>query len=168
MDGALGISDIETFIRNLIPETGFNFKNYFDESKSFDERYQNDETFYQAKIYARLDNGFEKYSAIIAPDKIKEFQEQIDTVNNKIKDFIATYAEDETKVPSYEKRTFLCFRRVPDNFGIQCFIQERNKSKEDDEYYSADDRHYTPSASAGDYSPSCPWNAPGMSISDFI
>lgn len=30
------------------------------------------------------------------------------------------------------------------------------------------DDHYTPSATHGDYSPSCPWNAPGMSISDFI
>ena len=30
-----------------------------------------------------------------------------------------------------------------------------------------DDEH-TPSATNGDYSPSCPWNAPGMSISDFI
>lgn len=28
--------------------------------------------------------------------------------------------------------------------------------------------HYTPSATAGDYGPSCPWNAPGMSIKDFI
>lgn len=27
---------------------------------------------------------------------------------------------------------------------------------------------YTPSATAGDYSPSNPWNAPGMSVSDFI
>ena len=24
------------------------------------------------------------------------------------------------------------------------------------------------SASAGDYSPSCPWNAPGMSVRDFL
>lgn len=31
-----------------------------------------------------------------------------------------------------------------------------------------DDEEYTPSATHGDYSPSCPWNAPGMSISDFI
>ena len=30
------------------------------------------------------------------------------------------------------------------------------------------EEHYTRSSSAGDYSPSCPWNAPGMSISDFI
>lgn len=34
--------------------------------------------------------------------------------------------------------------------------------------YDDYDRHYTPSATNGDYSPSCPWNAPGMSIHDFI
>ena len=28
--------------------------------------------------------------------------------------------------------------------------------------------HYTPSAENGDYSPSDPWNAPGMKMSDFI
>ena len=37
-----------------------------------------------------------------------------------------------------------------------------------DDYYYAGDDYYTPSATAGDYSPSCPWNAPGMSVSDFI
>lgn len=31
-----------------------------------------------------------------------------------------------------------------------------------------EDYYYTPSCTCGDYSPSCPWNAPGMSISDFI
>jgi hypothetical protein len=31
-----------------------------------------------------------------------------------------------------------------------------------------DPQPYCRSASAGDYSPSCPWNAPGMSIHDFI
>ena len=30
------------------------------------------------------------------------------------------------------------------------------------------EEHYTPSACAGDYSPNTPWDAPGMSISDFI
>jgi len=30
------------------------------------------------------------------------------------------------------------------------------------------DDDYCPSATAGDYSPSSPWNAPGMSIHDFI
>ena len=31
-----------------------------------------------------------------------------------------------------------------------------------------EDDDYCPSATAGDYSPSSPWNAPGMSIRDFI
>ena len=31
-----------------------------------------------------------------------------------------------------------------------------------------EEEEYTPSATHGDYSPSCPWNAPGMSVSDFI
>ena len=35
----------------------------------------------------------------------------------------------------------------------------------DDEF---NEDYYTPSCTAGDYSPSCPWNAPGMSIKDFI
>lgn len=40
---------------------------------------------------------------------------------------------------------------------------------EDEELsFEMEDDFYTPSALAGDYSPSCPWNAPGMSISDFI
>lgn len=39
---------------------------------------------------------------------------------------------------------------------------------EDFEDFDEDNRPYTPSATNGDYSPSCPWNAPGMSISDFI
>lgn len=30
------------------------------------------------------------------------------------------------------------------------------------------EERYTPSATHGDYSPSCPWNAPGMSVKDFI
>lgn len=31
-----------------------------------------------------------------------------------------------------------------------------------------EEEHEYRSATRGDYSPSCPWNAPGMSISDFI
>ena len=36
--------------------------------------------------------------------------------------------------------------------------------EENDEYHY----HYTPSATNGDYSPSNPWDAPRMSIKDFI
>ena len=31
-----------------------------------------------------------------------------------------------------------------------------------------DEGHYTPSATADDYGPSDPWDAPGMSVRDFI
>lgn len=36
------------------------------------------------------------------------------------------------------------------------------------EVENEEDPHYTPSAASGDYGPSSPWNAPGMSVSDFI
>ena len=34
--------------------------------------------------------------------------------------------------------------------------------------FEEDDEEYVPSAENGDYSPSNPWNAPGMKMSDFI
>lgn len=36
------------------------------------------------------------------------------------------------------------------------------------EYVDETDYRSHPSAENGDYSPSCPWNAPGMSVKDFI
>lgn len=35
-------------------------------------------------------------------------------------------------------------------------------------WYVKEDEKYTPSAENGDYSPSNPWDAPGMRMSDFI
>lgn len=43
----------------------------------------------------------------------------------------------------------------------------KKEAELDKEWYDYD-RYYTPSATYGDYSPSCPWKAPGMSIHDFI
>ena len=41
--------------------------------------------------------------------------------------------------------------------------------KENHPHYTDDyEDDYIPSATAGDYSPSNPWDAPGMSIHDFI
>ena len=37
-----------------------------------------------------------------------------------------------------------------------------------EEYNDEHHYHYTPSAENGDYSPSDPWNAPGMSMKDFV
>ena len=46
------------------------------------------------------------------------------------------------------------------------YIDDADYSLEEDndEYH----HHYVPSAENGDYSPSNPWDAPGMSIKDFI
>lgn len=46
--------------------------------------------------------------------------------------------------------------------------EEEYGYEQEDESLGFYDEPYTPSATAGDYSPSCPWNAPGMSIHDFI
>lgn len=52
-------------------------------------------------------------------------------------------------------------------------LQDPNPEQhEEDGYWDGPDsecrEEYTPSCTAGDYSPSAPWNAPGMSIRDFI
>ena len=54
--------------------------------------------------------------------------------------------------------------------GTACYDESDEECARDCEDYAEkdEDEEYTPSASRGDYSPSCPWNAPGMSISDFI
>ena len=38
----------------------------------------------------------------------------------------------------------------------------------DEDSYPDEDEEYVPSSSNGDYSPSNPWDDPGMSVSDFI
>lgn len=40
--------------------------------------------------------------------------------------------------------------------------------RSEDEEFDEDDEDYVPSAENGDYGPSNPWDAPGMSIHDFI
>lgn len=65
--------------------------------------------------------------------------------------------------------------------GVECCMDYEMETSEAEEIEAAkncpkyeegnpfeDDEPYTPSATAGDYGPSCPWNAPGMSAKDFI
>lgn len=58
--------------------------------------------------------------------------------------------------------------------GVEFKWYKKPKYCDDWRYYldelrpEPEDYHDIPSATAGDYSPSCPWNAPGMSVSDFI
>ena len=59
-------------------------------------------------------------------------------------------------------------------FGWECCVDAEEAVKvasacedyvpEDEE----DDEEYIPSSTAGDYGPGNPWDAPGMSVSDFI
>lgn len=55
--------------------------------------------------------------------------------------------------------------KVPEDQNELAFLNE--DSKDEDSLYDYED-DYTPSSTFGDYSPSNPWDAPGMSIRDFI
>lgn len=66
--------------------------------------------------------------------------------------------------------------------GVECCMDYEMSVSKEDEIKSAadckryeygnpsgfDDEYYTPSATARDYGPSNPWDAPGMSVRDFI
>lgn len=51
--------------------------------------------------------------------------------------------------------------------SLEITVLEDEADKEQ-EYGEIGNYHYIPSATARDYSPSHPWDAPGMSIHDFI
>jgi len=67
-----------------------------------------------------------------------------------------------------------CYGWMTDRYGREMRIctydlPDEKPCERDGEFWEADDdENYIPSASAGDYSPSNPWDAPGMSVSDFI
>ncbi len=69
-----------------------------------------------------------------------------------------------------------CKNRIrPGMFGPEpCMMYEMDECDARDMYCSCyepeteEDYHYTPSSTAGDYGPGNPWDAPGMSIRDFI
>ena len=56
-----------------------------------------------------------------------------------------------------------CWFHIEEDESVICLDVE-----ELDDVYEEYDDEYTPSASNGDYSPSAPWLAPGMSTKDFI
>lgn len=74
------------------------------------------------------------------------------------------------------------YRAYESMFGIDYCLDYEMASTEAEEIKAAsecsryeegtpeclEDRHYCKSSTGGDYSPSCPWNAEGMSIRDFI
>ena len=50
---------------------------------------------------------------------------------------------------------------------INCWLEDAEYDDLED-YWEDEDEEYVPSSTNGDYSPSNPWDAPGMKISDFI
>lgn len=60
---------------------------------------------------------------------------------------------------------------------VDCMVYNEEKKEYEHEYRwfevpegfeEENEEEYTPSSTGGDYSPSSPWDAPGMSVSDFI
>lgn len=72
-----------------------------------------------------------------------------------------SYLSDEDYAP-----LFKMYADGANNYPLDLYtgIDDLDPEPDEDEY----DDEYTPSATAGDYSPSNPWDAPGMSMSDFI
>ena len=65
--------------------------------------------------------------------------------------------EDEAMQLGYEVRRLMDKYGYNEEEAIDGALAERDA-----------DNNYTPSAESGDYSPSNPWDAPGMKMSDFI
>ena len=53
---------------------------------------------------------------------------------------------------------------VDEVYEMIAFIEENGKENEVED----DDYHYCPSSTAGDHGPGNPWDAPGMSVRDFL
>lgn len=92
----------------------------------------------------------------------KEIEKSIgcNEVRMHYKDYKTKYADCKTKSGSYNgsDKTIIVY--------IPVGRVEENPSYDYEE--EEDDYRYTPSATARDYGPGNPWDAPGMSIRDFI
>lgn len=51
------------------------------------------------------------------------------------------------------------YREEAEALGLGYIFDNEDEDEDEDDYTSA---------SRGDYGPSCPWNAPGMKVSDFL
>ena len=100
---------------------------------------------------------------------------------------VKLFEEDELKIADISSKVRKCsvckHRAWNSYYGIEsCMWYEMTTTDEEETSTAAgcfkfeegtppcleEDEYYTPSATAGDYSPSCPWKAPGMSVRDFI
>lgn len=79
----------------------------------------------------------------------------------------------ERKCSNCKHRAYYYYNDIDYCLGYEMETEEYSEAKDCKRYEKGnpscyEDDDYTPSATRGDYSPSSPWNAPGLSISDFV
>lgn len=96
-----------------------------------------------------------------------------------MKSHIILYA-DEFDYDVWEDYCEICgvhhsARKITIVFNDEDVKAEYDEDEDEDDFdfeeeppYDDEDKHYIRSSTNGDYSPSNPWDAPGMSINDFI
>lgn len=102
------------------------------------------------KIYIKSSSGDTTYAELKSRINKATTQSELEEVED---DIISAYQYDIIAKGDYRE-----LMRLVDDIRYEIMY-----SPTDDEV-----EPYRPSATKGDYSPSSPWNAPGMSVSDFI
>ena len=131
----------------------------YDETAEEDKQYYNGTYFCywgdaENKIY-ELSLALECFKSKTDADYIPRFR--LEELCTKFKD--ALYETDEEYADDFVKQE--CFESEMKWLGIT--------ENEDNEYEIGEyEEEYVPCVENGDYSPSNPWDAPGMSIKDFI
>ena len=136
----------------------------YDNGKKDYEEYRSGKTFYHARVYIKYYGEKQKCMVfVIDADKVEELKSRVKDINETISGLTKT-----VDAPNYHPH-FAYFVRAYWNVGYELYISRRNRLEEEAEIANRDEEdYYIPSATHGDYSPSCPWNAPGMSVRDFI
>lgn len=122
---------------------------------------------------------FETYLLTVKADG--DLDEKLKTLDDEVITVMKTYMPDILKEEEVMRKCSNCkYRAFGSMFGVDYCLDYEMACTEEDEIKAASDcpkyeegtpacleRDY-PSASNGDYGPSNPWDAPGMSIRDFI
>lgn len=103
------------------------------------------------KIYIKSSSGDTTYAELKSRINKATTQSELEEVED---DIISAYQYDIIAKGDYRE-----LMRLVDDIRYEIMYG----LSEDEE-----EEPYRPSATRGDYSPSSPWNAPGMSVSDFI
>lgn len=126
MNGDLGHKEIREFIASLKGD----YAKYLETEDVFMDYYNSNKTFYQANVYDRLNGGYAKNQLLVVkPGMTVSLETEVLRINNAIENFIKQLAD--TDVVGYEKNTFLYYNRVPNDWGIDLSILERNKVEEE-------------------------------------